>query len=360
MWHLSCYWSHEEESMARRTRSRSRTRARLFAAFTVVVLAAPAMAGPPRKAQVTVESVPSGALVSVHESASPAADGPRMVAGETPLTRQFDFGKAQRLWLEVERRGFQPQVVEVTPAVGTVKVTLVPVEGDPAAVPGVARVAVVEPDVSVIKRGFSAEQRSEEESLVASRAVGAALRTLVGGRYEVVGLPPGLDPAPLKSLWRDARTAMELLDPIRLPFHAVPPRLETRSAREAVRSLGEAVGADAILLVDGKQNEETGGMRAGKVGIMVAGTATSFASGYSRAASAGDSFFTYNVYLPSFAEGLALRALLVHCPTGEVLWLDKGLWKPVPFDQPDRVRGVAADLLAGLGASTKLETKETP
>lgn len=331
------------------------------AALVALMLAGSAWAAPPRKASLTVESTPGGALVSVHETAEPETGGRRVVAGVTPLTRQVDFGKARRLWLEVERRGFQPQIVEVTPATGAVAVTLVPLpEGGPPAAPSVARVAVIDPEIDVIRRGFSAEERSEAVSDAASRAVGAALRALVGGRYELATGAPELDPAPLKSLWRDARTAMELLDPIRLPHLATAPRLETRSAREAARKLGEALGADALLLVDGKQNEETGGMRAGKVGILVAGTATSFASGYSRAAAAGDSFFTYNVYLPTFAEGLALRALLVHAATGELLWLDKGLWNPVPFDQPDRVGAAVGDLLAGLDGPTPTETEEKP
>jgi|GEM_PF-3562391 len=355
MWHPSCKRPFKEASMASHTRPRPRARTRLTATLAVATLALPVVAGSPRKAELTVESAPSGALVSVHETSEPGADGPRVVAGETPLTRLFDFGKAQRLWLEVERRGFEPQVVEVTPATGTVAVTLAPLEGGPIPSQPVARIAVVEPDVSVVKRGFANEQRSAEESAAASRAVGAAVRTLLGGRYEVVDPSTGFEAVPLRSLWRDARTAMELLDPIRLPYLASAPRLETRSAREAARSLAEAAGVDALLLVDGKQNEETGGMRAGKVGIMVAGTAASFASGFSRASAAGDSFFTYNVYLPSFAEGLALRALLVHGATGDVLWLDKGLWKPVPFNQPDRVQGVASDLLAGLGSVTTIE-----
>lgn len=350
-----------------RTRSRrlSRTRPGLSLAVGLLVLAsAPeTWAGSPRKAPLTVASVPSGALVSVRDTADPAADGPRVVAGETPLTRTFDFGKGQRVWLELEKRGFQPQTVEVTPATGTVTVTLAPVDAghaeEPAALAVIARVAVLDPDVSVIRRGFSAEHRSEEESRDASQALGGAVRGLARDQFEVVALDPGVDPAVLRSLWRDARTAMELLDPIRLPYLAAAPRLETRSAREAVKSLGEAAGADALLVVDGKQNEETGGMRAGKVGIMVAGTAASYASGFSRASAAGDSFFTYNVYLPSFAEGIALRALLVHCPTGEVLWLDKGLWKPIPFDRPDRVREVTADLLTGLKRPTT-EQETTP
>ena len=142
---------------------------------------------------------------------------------------------------------------------------------------------------------------------------------------------------------------MELVDPIRLPFLSTPPRLETRSARETVRSFGEIAGVDAVLLVEGKQNQETGGMKAGKVGLTIAGTAASFGAGYGRALSSGDSFFTYTVFLPSFAEGALLRAALVHCATGEVLWLNKGLWKAIPFDQPERVREVVADLLTGLG-----------
>ena len=321
------------------------------AALATLLASSSSLGAPPRKARLAVASVPSGALVSVHHTPQPAEHGGRMVAGGTPLVREFDFGKGQRLWLEVERRGFEPRMVEVTPATGTVTVHLQPLDGGPGESAPVVRVAVVDPDVSVIVRGFSAEQRSEEDSQAASRALGEGLRALAADRFQVVTLEAG---AP-RPVWRDGRTAMELLDPIRLPYLAAPPRLETRAAREALRALGEAAQVDALLLVDGKQNQETGGMKAGKVGIMAAGTATSFASGYSRAAAAGDSFFTYTVYLPSFSEGIALRAVLVHCATGEVLWVNKGLWRPLPWDRPERVREVAGDLLTGMAALAAAE-----
>ena len=101
------------------------------------------------------------------------------------------------------------------------------------------------------------------------------------------------------------------------------------------------------MIVAGKANIETGGMKAGKIGIMAVGTASSFASGYSNAMANGNDFFTYTIYLPSFAEGMGLEALLVETRGGAVRWANKGRWKPLPLDRPEVADAVVADLLSG-------------
>jgi hypothetical protein len=68
-------------------------------------------------------------------------------------------------------------------------------------------------------------------------------------------------------------------------------------------------------------------------------------------------FFTYNVYLPSFAEGLGLEALLVDTRNSTIRWANKGLWKPIPLDRPELADAVVADLL--LGIETHLQTIDT-
>jgi len=254
-----------------------------------------------RKARLTVESVPSGALVTVRGASEPSEGTYRVVAGETPLTKEFGFGKETSVWLQLQKRGFKPKVVEVSPTMGRVVVRLDPIEGVAGAEPQssvpVRRIAVLDPDFEVTLRKFSSEERSESKSVAGQLALKKALQAQLGPEFEVVADLAGAKEISLKPVWRDARSAMVLGDPIGYAYLPTAPHLETRTARHRLRQLGEALGVDALLVVAGHQNQETGGMKAGKVGIMAAGTAASFASGYGNAMSRGDSFFTYNIYL---------------------------------------------------------------
>ncbi len=341
----------------------------LIAGVVALFTAMPASGARRHEALLRVGSIPTGALVSVHASPDFGELDPRVVAGTTPVEATFDFGREGRVWLEVEHRGFLPRVVEVGHDAGQVEVVLEPApERTPAAVPTVkpsvdATVALVAPDLTVIHRRFSREEESPEDSAAAGVAVAAATAASLGDTWRITSWPESDDDdaRALRSLWRDARTVMELIDPIRLPYLTDAPRLETRSGRAAARRLGERAGADALLLIAGKQNEEKGSMVTGKIAMGVVGTATSYASAYSNATARGDSFFVYNVVLPTFAEGLVLHAVLISCADGEILWVNRGLWKPVDFADRDQVAVTVADLLSGterVPDPASCETKE--
>jgi len=333
------------------------------AALLVVALAQPAAAGK-RQFQISVASDPPGALVSVHLTADTESPEGLMAAGETPLERTFRFPKTGNLWLRIEKRGFEPAVVELAPEAAAVKVDLSPLQ-DRIPDPGpVAILAVVEPRLTVVRRGFSKETEDEAAGRAGADALARAMADRLGDSIETIVISEEDAPEALHRLWRDAESQMELVDPIRLPFMSVPPTLESRSARVAASELAEQTGADAILFVAGRANVETGGMKAGKVGMMAAGTACSFASGYANATSSGNDFFTYTIYLPSFAEGMGLEAVLVDTRTGFIRWANKGLWKPLPLDHPEAADHVAGDLLTGLeaqlGVAKPNETQEEP
>ena len=303
-----------------------------------------------------IDSTPSDALISVHDGSAPATGNTRKVAGTTPLERNFDFpSEGSRLWLEIEKRGYVPQRIEVTPASRELSVTLERMRdknGEPVkeyTFPPVRRMLFAIPDFTVVKRGFSSEEVSKEDSGAAKTALAKATHAHFAGRYEVAQIGEARDDAqPLKSAWRDVKTAMELVDPIRLKYISASQHLETRGAREAVRQLGSRYGAEVLLVLAGRQNLETAGMLLGKVGITVAGTAASYGSAYGRAVSRGDSLFVYTVYTPEFSQGTLVQAALIECTTGEILWLNRGFWGPINFNEPDAANAVIQDLLTGL------------
>lgn len=345
-------------------------------AVALTALAGAAVAARSKQAVVRVETIPAGALVSVRAVPEPEPEGmARTVAGLTPLTREFDFGRGGRLWLEIEKRGYTPSVVEIVPTSGAVTVELVPLGPRPdpgsdpvpaTAVPPPRRVALVPPDLTVVLRGFSSEERSAPAAAALAAALASAIGDQLRGRCELVPLAAGDDLArPLAGLWRDTRSALELLDPVRLPYLAEAPHLETRSGREGAARLGERSAADAVLLLTGRQNVETGSMKGGKLGLAAAGTAASFASAQQAAFASGRSFFVYQVHLPSFAEGIALRAALVDSRSGELLWINQGVFAPLWAEHPEGVARAVADLLTGLpvdvpAASPSTLDKESP
>lgn len=315
-----------------------------------------ALGGKKHRAMLEVESVPAGALVTVRETKEIAPTAGRTAAGETPLEKTFDFGKAGQLWIEVEKRGYAPAVVAVSEESRHVTVTLEKIVSSADSgkadfsLSTISRIALSLPEIEVIERRFSRESVSVERSAAAERAVVDRIRAFFSASPEVVEVQPSeeLGSKVLKSLWRDGRTAMELMDPIRLAYLAEAPVLETRSGRNAALAVGEHSAAEVVLLISGKQNRETGSMKAGKIGLTAAGTAASYGSAYSSAAASGDSFFVYNIYLPSFAQGTILKAVLVDCSSGEVLWVNKGVWGAIDFSDPEQVDAVIKDLLRGL------------
>lgn len=302
-----------------------------------------------------IDSTPPDALISVHKTKDIAPENIRTVAGATPVEKNFDFPNENRLWLEIEKRGYASQMLEVTPETKELSLKLERMKdksGEPVkeyTFPLVKRLLFVAPDFEVVKRGFSSEEVSKDESAAAKAGLTKGAQAYFTGKYEVVQIEVSQDDAQLlKSVWRDAGTAMELVDPVRLKYLSTPQYLETKGAREAARQLGQRYGGEVLLLLSGKQNRETAGMVLGKIGLTAAGTATSYGSAYSNAVARGDSYFVYTIYTPSFAEGTALKAALIDCSSGEILWLNKGIWGSVKFDDPEEIKKITDDLLAGL------------
>jgi hypothetical protein len=312
-----------------------------------------------------VISEPSGALVSVRSTMDAvSAESIRTVAGETPMEKDFDFPKGNTLRLEIEKRGYLPGIVDVTPETGTVTIKLEKAkdktgeEIEAYAIPSINRLLVVTPEFDVIKRGFAGEEVALEESVAAQNSLIKGIQSYFAGRYEVVPVQTsGTDTHPVKSLWRDARTAMELTDPIRLKYLQYPPCLETKSGRKAARSLGANHKGEALLLLSGKMNRETAGMVLGKLGLFAAGTASSYCSGYANAAARGDSFFVYTVYIPHFEQGTLLKAMLVDCSSGEIVWINKGVWGVMDFGNAGDVTRLTEDLFSGLKQKQKEESR---
>jgi len=303
-----------------------------------------------------VDSTPSDALISVHDKKDSSTENTRKVAGTTPMGKNFDFpSEGSHLWLEIEKRGYVPQWVEVTPGTKALTVNLERMKdksSEPVkeyTFPLVKRLLFAIPDFEVVKRGFSSEGVSKDESTAAKTGLAKGIQAYFTGKYEVVQIEGSQDDTQLlKSAWRDVRTAMELIDPIRLKYLSTPQYLETRGSREAARQLGSRYGAEVLLVLSGRQNLETAGMVLGKVGLTVAGTAASYGNAYGRAVSQGDSFFIYTVYVPEFSQGTLINAALIDCRAGEILWLNKGLWGTVNFNEPEAVNGIVQDLLTGL------------
>lgn len=317
----------------------------------LTLLAAASATAKQRISEVHVESTPPGALVAVAEAGGAMSGVFSTVAGETPITRSFRFPKKHGLMLRFEKRGFEPMVVEIDREATRLVVDLVPV-GSESPEPAPIRVlAVVRPELEVVRRGFSKEREDEAGAERAADAFLTALKRSLGSEVEVVAVGGDEARRPTRILWRDVRSQLDLIDPIRLPFASVAPRLENRSPREALATLSELTGADAVLFISGTATVETGGMKAGKIGIMAAGTACSYASGYSNAMASGSDFFTYDIYLPEFAEGLFLEALVVDVATATVRWANKGMWNAAAIKEPAHADSVVADLMTGLRES---------
>lgn len=301
-----------------------------------------------------VETNPSGALISVHKNFDPSSLIDRSVAGTTPIEKSFNFGKSNEIWIEVEKRGYKPQNYKATPESGNLTITLEKSKDENGniipefSIPKINRILLINPKIKVIERGFSSEKISDEKSSIAQSGIAQGISSIFSGSCEVTLLEsPNSEIKYQRSLWRDINPAMDTLDPLRLQYMEKPSILPTRSSKKAARELGKKYNSEVILLVSGKQNRETAGMVVGKACILTLGTVSSYASGYSRAMSNGDSIFAYNIYIPHFSEGTQLQAAIVDCKSGEILWVNKGLWGSVPFENPQAVNNLLTDLLTG-------------
>ncbi len=304
---------------------------------------------------VTVKSDPPGTLISVFHIEPTDNPRSRVVAGETPFEKPLEFGATKRIWLQAEMRGYESETREVTPASGEVVFQLRRLRDQDGTdrpeyrFPETSTILLVEPKVRVFHRGLSTEERSlKDEKLVVNRIKQGVSDRL--GHHFAVALEARRSNAEkdMKRIWRDVRTTMEIVDPIRLKYLSLAPHLESKAAIRAVRQRCHEHDAQVALFVAGKQNVETSGMVAGKIGLTAVGTAASFAAGYSRAVGRGDSFFVYHIYTPTFATGTALKALAVSCTNGEIVWSNSGFWSLDSFENTESVSKMIEDLLTGL------------
>ncbi len=324
-----------------------------LAGTLLVIWAMAGCAATSKKHPLKVTTAPSDALVCI------AADGGnnlglQAVAGPTPLEKNVEFGPRNKLWLQIEKRGYVSRRVAVTPDSGVISLDLERLhqaDGTPVpefGLPLIRRMLLVTPAFSVIERGFSSETVAQEASVKAQQALITAMDTGFKDKWEIVIPCDKNDAAQLKSLRRDGHTAMELTNPVHLPYQPEPLFLETASGRAAVQALARRYDADVIVLLEGKQIVENAGMVAGKIGMTVIGTANSYAGGYSRAMANGDSFFVYTIYTPHFSQGALIKALMIDGRNAEVLWTNQGLWKPINFEESQVVTKIIEDLFTGI------------
>ena len=124
-------------------------------AYLAVAMCAPLATAGKRDVEVRVESNPPGALVSVHQNGDADLGGGMIVAGETPLTKTFRFPKKSNLWLRFEKTGFDPLVVEIKLDASRVSVDLAPLDGGFVEPEPVMVLALVSPDLTLVKRSFA-------------------------------------------------------------------------------------------------------------------------------------------------------------------------------------------------------------
>jgi hypothetical protein len=317
-----------------------------------------------RKQAMVVESTPEDALVTVCTDKLKVGSPLKKIAGATPLNKVFEFEKDHPMVLEFEKRGYAGKKVTVDPQRSKISVTLerlIDSDGSPAKTfvfPEIRRIIIAEPRFKSIFRGFSSETVSPEASKQAQQALTSGSERFLNTTYETVTLSPASDPKRFRSIWRDAKNLVNTIHPIRLKYQPSPLLLASKSSCSAVQTLGRLHNADVLLLLSGKQNTETAGMVAGKIGMTIGGTANSYAAGWSRAIASGDKFFAYNIYTPQFKSGAVIHAMLIECRTGEIIWANRGIWPPIPFDQPTVVDRIMKDLFFGLdntGQSTSTQ-----
>lgn len=269
---------------------------------------------------VVVDSTPSDALVSVYSEKDETFSKYMIIAGNTPLSRNLDFGSKGVLWLGFEKRGYQAKMEEILPETGTVTVHLEKIkDGNKKAVTGVTpadihRVLIFRPDVKVTQRSFSEEKVLAEASTSLQDAILTDIPPRLPGTCMVERIETTeSNRKHIKALWRDVRSQMELCDPVRLKYRSIPPVLETKSSRNAGLILGNGGEGTVMLFISGNQNVETTGLQLG----------TSLVNEHSpvkfddKAISSG---------------GLLIKAALIDCSQGEILWIGRGGWNVVVSD----------------------------
>lgn len=303
-----------------------------------------------------IDSQPPGALCTLHYQENEQFGSPITAIGETPFKKEVSLYTAADVWLKVEKRGFQPFVVKIDTA-RPVKISASLTQADETACPSNTTqwlnssddTLVLMPRIKVIARGTLGNETSQQEndriSGIIGRGVTAELQKAKPARLLDKKSSAGKR---CNALWRDGRTAMEIVDPVRFSYTTCPVRLETASGRKTALKIGREYNARSVMLISGKADYEQGSLVASKIGMNVLGTAASFAGGYGRAMSNNQSYFTYTVYTPQFTDGIWLSALLVDTDTGEIRWLNKGLWHINDFSKSEDVNKMIRQLLTNL------------
>lgn len=303
--------------------------------------------------KIKIESNPQSALVSVHYKTKSPSLMTRTIAGITPFTKTFTFKKNQQLMVTLEKRGFLPFTKEILPKDAHISINMEKEkEGNSIpdyVFPEIKNILLITPKMKILERGFKSEEISEEKIKIAEDAITKNIFALFSKKYNILvsDEKPELRKK-LKSVFRNSRDAMSNLDPIRLQYLTNPQFLKTESSIKSCQNLGKTLDVQAILVISGNENIETKGMKAGKIGLTVGGTLSSYTASYNQAMSRGDSFFIYNVYTPEFAEGTFLKAALINCSNGEIVWVNRGKWGKINFSNEDIVKKVTKDLFADL------------
>jgi len=306
-----------------------------------------------KKQKITIESTPQGAIISVRNKKEPVYLLKQTIAGISPVTKVFKFKRKRNLWITLEKRGYLPFTKEISPKDTHITINLKKaISENPISdfsFPVIKSIVLITPKLKIIERGFKTEEVSKEKTEIAKKAICDNIINLFSSKYNIVlsNSKPELRKK-AKSVFRNSRDGMSEIDPIRLKYLTKPQFLKTRSSIKACQLLGKKFNAQAILVVSGKENIETKGMKIGKVGLTVGGTLSSYTASYNQALSNGDSFFIYTVYTPEFAEGTLLKAALIDCNTGEFIWVNRGKWGKVDFNNNDIAKKITNDLFADL------------
>ena len=279
----------------------------------------------------TIDTAQDDALVSIHKTVERPSTDTGEITGLTPLDKEFDFGKTGQLWFEIERRGYKRHFEKAVPETGKISVNMEKIKGPNGeavqdyAFPKISRILLAPPNVKIIERGFSSEGVSEEKTNIAREELTKGISSAFSDTITVVSVEStAVNRKLLRPLWRDIRSAKELLNPARLKYMAQPPFLETKSSCKAAKKLGKKYDSEVMLFISGKQNLETSGMTMGIIGLKMTSQALSKTS--------VPQFTNPDMYTPHLGEGLFLKTALIDCKSGEILWISHGYWQQIIND----------------------------
>lgn len=255
-----------------------------------------------------ITSHPSVALCSLHQCKKEHPGKQIVVCGTTPVQSSAPSNHNIPLWLRVEKRGYKPFVQQVMPGEQlTLDVKLESADSSKCRIdsgnpPGaITKIAVLMPRIAYILRGTFSNETETDISRVMGEAAARSI-TQTTDRHVPARLAPQ-NPSnsdTIRSLWRDSRTAMAVVDPIRMAYFTCPATLETRSGRQNAMAFGKQQKADAVLIISGRIDRESASLVFHKSCFHALGTASSYAAGYNTAVSSGHSSFFLLIHKASY------------------------------------------------------------